>query len=67
MVILSYVIKHFISDKNKILHKLFCTLFSLYNKKVKNYLYLYPNCTEFFIYHLRRYMINSRFSFYDTL
>jgi hypothetical protein len=42
---LFYVIKHIITHKNNFLHKLFYTLFSLYNKKVKKYLYLYPSCT----------------------
>jgi hypothetical protein len=29
----SYVIEHIITNKNKILHKLFYALFDLYNKK----------------------------------
>jgi hypothetical protein len=33
MVILSYVFKHIITNKNKILHKLFDVLFVPYNKK----------------------------------
>jgi hypothetical protein len=33
MVILSYVLKHIIINKNKILHKLFYVLFASYNNK----------------------------------
>jgi hypothetical protein len=33
MVILSYVLKHIITNKNKILNKLFYVLFAPYNKK----------------------------------
>ena len=33
MVIISYIIKHIITNKNKILHKLFYALFAPYNKK----------------------------------
>ena len=33
MVILCYVLKHIITNKNKILHKLFYVLFAPYNKK----------------------------------
>jgi tRNA A22 N-methylase len=40
MLFFSYVIKHIIKKKNKILHKLFYALFAPYNKKVKMYLYL---------------------------
>jgi hypothetical protein len=35
MVILCYVLKHIIINKNKILHKLFYVLFAPYNKKVE--------------------------------
>jgi hypothetical protein len=41
MLIFSYVIKHIITNKNKILHKLFYALFAHYKKKVKRY--PYPN------------------------
>jgi hypothetical protein len=41
--ILSYVIKHIITNKNKFLHKLFYTLFAPYNQKGEK-IYLYPNC-----------------------
>jgi hypothetical protein len=46
MLIFSCVIKHIIIDKNKTLYKLFYTLFSLHNKKVKKIVSiseLYPN------------------------
>jgi hypothetical protein len=33
MVILCYVVKHIITNKNKILHKLFYVFFAPYNKK----------------------------------
>jgi hypothetical protein len=36
MLIFSYVIKHIIINKNKMLHKLFYVLFASYNKKVEN-------------------------------
>jgi hypothetical protein len=36
MLIFSYVIKHIIINKNKILQKLVYTLFAHYNKKMKN-------------------------------
>jgi hypothetical protein len=39
MLISSYVMKHIIINKNKILYKLFQTLFAPYNKKVKKYPY----------------------------
>jgi hypothetical protein len=44
MLISSYVMKHIIINKNKILYKLFHTLFTPYNKKVKKYLYPYSIC-----------------------
>jgi hypothetical protein len=43
MLIFSYVIKHIIINKNKILHKIFNILFALYNKKMKKYFYPYRN------------------------
>jgi hypothetical protein len=43
MVIFSYVIKHIITNKNKILHKLFYALFAPYNKKGKKMPNLFPN------------------------
>jgi hypothetical protein len=36
MVIFSYVIKHIITNKNKILHKLFYALFAQRNKNGEN-------------------------------
>jgi hypothetical protein len=39
MLIFSCVIKHVITYKNKILYKLFYTLFDLFNKKDEKYLY----------------------------
>jgi hypothetical protein len=35
MVIFCYVLKHIITNKNKILYKLFYVLFAFYNKKVE--------------------------------
>jgi hypothetical protein len=46
MLIFSCFIKHIITYKNKILHKLFYTLFAPYNKKMKKYMYLYLNGTR---------------------
>jgi hypothetical protein len=43
MVILCYVLKHIIINKNKILHKLFYVLFAPYNKKLKKLPNLFSN------------------------
>jgi hypothetical protein len=68
MVILCYVLKHIIINKNKILHKLFYVLFAPYNKKSwKNYRICFRIHTEFYIYHLRKYMMNWRINFYEPL
>jgi hypothetical protein len=37
MLIFSYVIKHIITNKNKILHKLLYVLFAPYNKKCEKF------------------------------
>ena len=59
MVIISYIIKHIITNKNKILHKLFYALFAPYNKKSeKKYRICFRIHTEFYIYHLRKYRMN---------
>jgi hypothetical protein len=50
--------KHITIIKNKILYKLFNTLFALYNKKTKKYLCLYPK----FIYILEK--IYDKFDVY---
>jgi hypothetical protein len=39
MLIFSNIVKYIVTNKNKILHKLFYASFALYNKKVKMYLY----------------------------
>jgi hypothetical protein len=44
MLISSYVMKHIIINKNKILYNLFHTLFAPYNKKGEKYPYLYSIC-----------------------
>jgi hypothetical protein len=62
MLIVSYVIKHVIINKNKILHKLFYTLFLL--QIIRIYIRIAP---ESYMYHLRGYMINLRFIVYKTL
>jgi hypothetical protein len=68
MVILCYVLKHIITNENKILHKLFYVLFALYNKKsLNNYRICFRIRIEFYIYHLRKYMINLRINFYESL
>jgi hypothetical protein len=46
MLISSYVMKHNIINKNKILYKLFHKLFTPYNKKVKKYPYPYSICIQ---------------------
>jgi hypothetical protein len=43
MVILCYVLKHIITNKNKILHKLFYVFFAPYNKKVEKLPNLFLN------------------------
>jgi hypothetical protein len=63
MLIFSYVIKHITINKNSFLHKSFYA-FTPYNKKGKK---LSESVSEFYIYHLRRYMINLKFTFYESL
>jgi hypothetical protein len=41
MVILYYVLKHIITNKNKILHKKIYVLFAPYNKKVEKFTELF--------------------------
>jgi hypothetical protein len=61
MLIFSNVIKHTIVY-------IFYTLFSQYNKKgEKISMSVSISVSKFYIYHLRRYMINLRFSFYESL
>jgi hypothetical protein len=67
MLIFSYVIKHVITNKNKIFHKLFYVLFAPYNKKYKKIWIHICIVSKFYICHLRRYMINLRFTFYELL
>jgi hypothetical protein len=64
ILIFSCVIKNIIINKNKILHKSFNILFALYNKKGEK---VYVSVSEFYIYHLKTYMINLRFIFYESL
>ena len=59
-----YIIKHIITHKNKILYRFFMYYLLPTIKKVKKDSYLYSN---FYIYYLRIYMINLRFSFYESL
>jgi hypothetical protein len=47
MLIFSYIIKHIIINKNKILHKLFYVLFAPYNKKVKHYRFVFESILNF--------------------
>jgi hypothetical protein len=58
----SYVIKHIIINKNKIVYKFLYTLFAHVTKKVKKYLYsnLISNI-------LIRYIINLMSTFYEFL
>jgi hypothetical protein len=64
MLIFSYVINNIIVNKNKIWHNCY-TLFGLYNKKVKS-IHI-QIVSEFYIYHLKTYIIDLRFTFYETL
>jgi hypothetical protein len=65
MLIFSCVTKHIIKYKNKILHKLFYTLFAPYNKKDENVcIRMMPG---FYIYNLRRYTVDLSFNFYKSL
>jgi hypothetical protein len=52
------------TNKNKILHKLFYILFAPNNKQGEK---IFVSVSKFYIYHLRRYMINLRFTFYEHL
>ena len=47
MVIISYIIKHIITNKNKILHKLFYALFAPYKKSEKNTEFVSESTTNF--------------------
>jgi hypothetical protein len=68
MLIFSYVIKHISTHMNKILHKLFYVLFAPYNtKRWKNYRIYFRIHTEVYIYYLRKYRMNLRFTFYESL
>jgi hypothetical protein len=67
MLIFSYVIKHINTNMNKILHKLFYVLFASYNtKKLKNYRICFRIHNEVYIYYLRKYRMNLRFTFYES-
>jgi hypothetical protein len=67
-MLISYVMKHIIINKNKIIYKLFYTLFALYNKKRwKNICIHIRFVSEIYIYYLRRYMIDLRFTFHESL
>jgi hypothetical protein len=68
MLIFSYVIKHINTHMNKILHKLFYVLFAPYNtKRWKSYRIYFWIHTEVYIYYLRKYRMNLRFTFYESL
>jgi hypothetical protein len=58
---------HIIINKNKILYKLFHTLFTPYNKKGKKICIRIRFVSEIYIYYLRRYMIDLRFTFHESL
>jgi hypothetical protein len=68
MVSLCYVLKHIITNKNKIFHKLFYVLFAPYSKKkLKKYRICFRIHTKFYINHLRKYMMNLRINFHESL
>jgi hypothetical protein len=65
MMIFSYVIRHIVRNRNKILHKLFYALFSPFNKNVK--ISESISVSKFYIYNFRRYTIKLRLNFYEIL
>jgi hypothetical protein len=68
MLIFFYVIKHISINMNKILHKMFYVLFGSYNTNSwKNYRICFRIHTEVYIYYLRKYRMNLRFIFYESL
>lgn len=64
-MIFSYVIRHIVRNRNKILHKLFYSLFSPFNKNVK--ISESISISKFYIYNFRRYTIKLRLNFYEIL
>jgi hypothetical protein len=61
MLIISDVIKHVIINIfciNALMHYLLTTT---------KYEQIFESVSEFYIYHLRKYMINFRFTFYESL
>jgi hypothetical protein len=53
-----HVMKHIVIDKNKFLHNCF---YIMYSKKSENICIF-----GFYIYHLRRYTIDLKFTFYES-
>jgi hypothetical protein len=65
---LFYVIKHIVTNKNKILHKLLYALFAPYNKNGEQISKsVCKSASKLYIYYLRRYMINLRFTINEYL
>jgi hypothetical protein len=67
MLIVSYVVTDININKDTILHKFFYELFAPYNKKVKKNLCISIRiASDFYIYHLGKYIINLRFIFNES-
>jgi hypothetical protein len=62
MLIFSYVIKHIIINKNKILHKLFYALFAPTTRKVKISKSVPESVSEFYVYNSKN--IYDKFEVY---
>jgi hypothetical protein len=68
VLIFYYAIKNIITNKNKMLYKLFYALFTPCNEKgEKIFVFVSNFVSEFYIYHLRNDMINLSCTFYDSL
>jgi hypothetical protein len=67
MVIFCYVLKHIITNKNKILYKLFYYYLLPTTKKLKKLSNLFLNLYRILYLSLRKYMMNLRINFYESL
>jgi hypothetical protein len=66
MLYFSYVIKHIIINKDTFLHIFYIICF-LQQRRWKNICIHIRIVSKIYIYHLRRYMINLRLTFYEPL
>jgi hypothetical protein len=67
LLIFSYAIKNIITNKNKMLYKLFYMLFAPCNEKGEKIFVFVYDFVFVYIYHLRRDMINLSRTFYNSL